>query len=261
MVIGRNLFGITIHALDMCESVSTIEAWITDEARSCKYVVTPNVDHIVKLRGDSEFQEAYRDASLVVADGKPVVMASRLLGDALPGTVPGSDLVPSIFERFQRAGKPLGVFLLGAGPGVAAKAALVIQEKWPVVRVNGCYSPPMGFERSDSECAEICVRVARSQADLLVIGLGSPKQEVWVRRHGPSLSVKVALCAGATIDFLAGEKARAPIWMRRFGLEWLHRMASEPRRLGGRYLHDAIVFPGLMYVEWRRRRARMIERV
>ena len=87
-----------------------------------------------------------------------------------------------------------------------------------------------------------------------MIGLGAPKQELWVHRHASMLSVKVALCVGATIDFLAGEKRRAPRWIQALGLEWLHRMMSEPRRLMGRYAHDAVVFPRLLFREWRQRR-------
>jgi N-acetylglucosaminyldiphosphoundecaprenol N-acetyl-beta-D-mannosaminyltransferase len=247
------LFDIKIDVLDMTGSVARIFGWLAADARECHYVVTPNVDHVVKLSENALFKAAYDQASLVVADGKPVVLASRLLGKPLPGTVPGSDLVPALFQYAQHAGAPLRVYVLGAGPGVAERAAEQIRAQWPTVQVVGLYSPPMGFEKSEQECQKICAQINQTEADLLVIGLGAPKQELWVAKYQAQLEVKVALCVGATIDFLAGEKPRAPMWMRQCGVEWLHRMASEPKRLVSRYMNDALVFPRLFYKEWRKK--------
>jgi len=245
------LFNIKIDVLDMAGSVARIFTWLDADARDCRYVVTPNVDHVVKLSENTSFKAAYDQASLVVADGKPVVLASKLLGKPLPGTVPGSDLVPAVFSHVQtRKNQVLRVYLLGAGAGVAERAAKHIHAQWPNVSVVGLYSPPMGFEKSPEECQKICTQINQTQADLLVIGLGAPKQELWVAKYQSALKVKVALCVGATIDFLAGEKPRAPMWMRRCGVEWLHRMASEPKRLVSRYLNDAVVFPRLFLKEW-----------
>lgn len=249
------LFGIAIDALDMRGAVDVITCWLRSEERGCRYVVTPNVDHVVKLDAHRPFRVAYEGAAMVLADGRPVVMAGKMFGEVLPGTVPGSDLVPAIFDRFQTEEvSELTVFLLGAAPGVAERAASHIQTKWPLVNVVGTLSPSYGFELNDTECEQICQVVSSSGADLLVLGLGAPKQELWVHKYASRLPVKVALCVGATIDFLAGEKPRAPIWMRRYGVEWLHRMASEPRRLAGRYFNDALVFPQLLLKEWWARR-------
>lgn len=249
------LFGIDIDALDMRGAVDVIATWLRADERMCRYVVTPNVDHVVKLDTQLAFRDAYKGAALVLADGRPVVMASKMFNVALPGTVPGSDLVPAVFDRFESdAQDELTVFLLGAAPGVAERAASLMQAKWPRVKVVGVLSPSFGFERDPVECEQICGVVANSGADLLVLGLGAPKQELWVKKYANQLPVKVALCVGATIDFLAGEKPRAPVWMRKFGVEWLHRMASEPRRLAGRYFRDALVFPQLLFKEWRVRR-------
>ena len=124
-------------------------------------------------------------------------------------------------------------------------------ERWPNAKVVGTYSPPLGFERDDAECANICERINAARPDVLMLGLGAPKQELWIAKHHERLQVKAALCIGATIDFLAGEKARAPRWMQKCGVEWLHRLASEPRRLFKRYAHDAWVFPQLIWREWR----------
>ncbi|MGL6077337.1 WecB/TagA/CpsF family glycosyltransferase [Methyloversatilis discipulorum] len=243
------MFGIEIDALDMASTLEVLEQWISSEQMSCHYVVTPNVDHIVKLDKNESFRTAYAGASLVLADGKPVVLVSRILGMPLPGTVPGSDLVPALFAHYQSLNRPLSVFLLGAAPGVGLKAAERIRTSWPCVHVVGVLSPPHGFERDPDECERICDAVMKVSPDVLVLGLGAPKQELWVSRFRSRLDARVALCVGATIDFLAGEKPRAPKWMRILGLEWLHRMASEPRRLAGRYVHDAFVFPRLFFIE------------
>lgn len=250
-----NIFGIKVDSLDMYGAVNLLSNWLNVDARLCRYVVTPNTDHIVKLDSNINFRSAYNKAALILADGFPLVIASKMFGNPLPGTVPGSDLVPALFDYFQNdLAKDLTIFLLGAAPGVADRASLKIQAKWPRVKVVGTLSPAFGFELDQAECEHICRVVAKSGADLLVLGLGAPKQELWISKYSKQLPVKVALCVGATIDFLAEEKPRAPIWMRSFGLEWFHRMASEPRRLAGRYLKDAIIFPKIILKEWISRR-------
>ncbi len=248
------LFGADIDPLNMQEAVNLIYKWLAQSPKSCHFVVTPNVDHIVKLQTDIGLQAAYRKASLIVTDGKPVVWAANLLGVDIPGTVPGSDLMPALFEHAQVNKQPLTVFLLGAMPGVADRAKDIIHATWPKIKVVGTLSPDFGFEKKADVSKAICETVNAAGADLLVIGLGAPKQELWITQYADSLSVKVALCVGATIDFIAGEKSRAPLWMQKIGLEWLHRMLSEPKRLAKRYLVDAIVFPQLVFKEWLLRR-------
>lgn len=251
-----SLFGMKIHAVDMNTAVQTVLSWCNDSADSaCRYVVTPNVDHAVMFQTRADLRNAYADAALVLADGAPVVLASRLLRRALPERVAGSDLVPALFEQATRNGvgqnEPLRVFLLGAAPGVGERAARAIHSRWSNVEVVGTYSPPMGFENDPAENARIQAMIAAAEPQLLLIGLGAPKQELWVQRHSGQLRARVALCVGATIDFLAGEKARSPYWMRRIGLEWLHRLLTEPSRLAKRYLRDAWIFPQLVWREWR----------
>jgi N-acetylglucosaminyldiphosphoundecaprenol N-acetyl-beta-D-mannosaminyltransferase len=114
------------------------------------------------------------------------------------------------------------------------------------VRVVGFYSPPLGFERDATENTIILERIAAARPDVLIVGLGAPKQELWVHAHRDEIAAPVALCVGATIDFLAGHVARAPAWMQRCGLEWLHRLSSQPRRLASRYARDAWIFPRLL---------------
>ena len=245
-----DLFGMKISHVTMPETVDRLLDWCRQPlGDACRYVVTPNVDHAVLFQDHAELRAAYSDASLVLADGAPLVFVSRLLGRRLPERVAGSDLVPRLFDA---SNEPLRVFLLGAAPGVAETAAAKIHRRWSGVQVVGTYCPPLGFEHNILENARIVSAVAAANPDLLVVGLGAPKQELWVHRHRHELQAKVALCAGATIDFLAENRRRSPVWMRRVGLEWLHRVWCEPRRLTARYARDAWVFPMLVWREWRR---------
>jgi N-acetylglucosaminyldiphosphoundecaprenol N-acetyl-beta-D-mannosaminyltransferase len=248
----------TVDALTMSEAVTTIGAWCAaPRGDRCRFVVTPNVDHAVMFQTDEKLRAAYAEAAMALADGAPVVAASRLLRRPVPERVPGSDLAPALFNQasaVSTAGdRPrLRVFLLGAAPGVADRAATNIAARWPGVDVVGTLSPPVGFERDAAENERILAAVAAAAPDVVLVGLGAPKQELWVHEHAARLQAKAALCVGATIDFLAGEKRRAPRWMRRFGLEWLHRLSTEPRRLAKRYARDAWIFPRLVWRDWRR---------
>jgi N-acetylglucosaminyldiphosphoundecaprenol N-acetyl-beta-D-mannosaminyltransferase len=246
-----SLFGMQIDPLAMPQVVERIFAWTAAGDEVCRYVVTPNVDHAVMYQTNTALQQAYAEASLVLADGMPVLWASRLLRRPLPERVPGSDLVPALFNAVPKYRMPLSVYLLGAAPGVGERAARRIEQTWPGVRVAGVYSPPVGFEKDEQENQEILTRIQMNRPDILVVGLGAPKQELWLHQHRQRIAAPVALAVGATIDFLAGEKARAPVWMRRVGLEWLHRLGSEPRRLFKRYARDAWLFPQLVWNEWR----------
>jgi N-acetylglucosaminyldiphosphoundecaprenol N-acetyl-beta-D-mannosaminyltransferase len=246
-----NMFGVQFDPLTMDEAVTAVLSMAKSRSEQCRYVVTPNLDHVVKLQEDKNFLRAYENATLVVADGKPVVLASRLLGKPLPEVIPGSDLVPALFSKAVRDKKSLRVFLLGAGAGVAERASAEIESKWgSAVTVVGVFSPALGFENKAEECREIIEKINYSAPDVLVLGLGAPKQELWISKNSPLIKAGVALCVGATIDFLAGEKKRAPVWVRNLALEWVYRVLQEPRRLAGRYAYDLIVFPGMFIVEY-----------
>src|SRR5437868_3716325 len=202
------LFGITLHRVTMADTIPLLIGWMKDD-RPCRYVVTPNVDHVVKLQSDPAMRAAYEAAALTVADGWPLVAASRWLGRPLPERVPGSDLVPRLLAAGQKLPE-FRVFLLGAAPGVAATAAENIRARWPRVNVCGAVGPRRGFETDQKECEDIIEIVNASSPHLLVLGLGAPRQEIWLRQYAPQLSARVAIAAGATIDFLAGVQRRAP---------------------------------------------------
>ena len=239
------LFGFHFDRCTLTQAVeSALELAERDDTGH--YVVTPNLDHAVILRKRPELSEIYDGAALVVADGLPIIWASRLLGDPLPERVAGSDLVPGVFTAARRQ---MRVYLFGARPGVAQRAAERMEHQYPNVKVVGVQSPPVGFERNSQTNDEAVARVAESAPDILVVGLGAPKHELWTFRERHRLRAKVIFCAGATIDFLAGERSRAPEWCQRYGLEWAHRMFEEPKRLVPRYAEDAVTLPQLIAKE------------
>ena len=219
--------------------------------------MTPNVNLTMLQKQNPLFRSVLNSSDLCLVDGKPIYWASKWFNKTLPEVVTGSDLVPAIFAAHADTANPgtLRVYLLGAAEGVASNAALNIIAQYPTVHVCGTNSPPFGFEKDQEQCEAICQSILISQADLLIIGLGAPKQEFWAEYHLHKTGVKVAICAGATIDFMAGEKMRAPIWMRQIGLEFLFRLCSEPRRLAKRYFMDSLRLPSLLWSEYRKRNA------
>lgn len=255
-----HLFGMKIDSLRLEQATNRVMDWCREEpnieSMGCRYVVTPNVDHAVMFQHHEGLQKSYEKAAMVVADGAPLIAASRLLGKSLPERVAGSDLGPQVIaeasKRYSEGHcKSLRLFLLGAGPGVADRAAKKITKQFPGIEIVGTYCPPLGFEKDETENQRTLDAVKVAKPDLLLIGLGAPKQELWIHQHYQEIDAKVALCIGATIDFLAGEKKRSPEWMQRSGLEWAHRLLSEPRRLAGRYARDAWIFPQLVWGEMR----------
>jgi UDP-N-acetyl-D-mannosaminuronic acid transferase (WecB/TagA/CpsF family) len=167
------LFGIEIDQVSVADAVAILLRWLDDKLSSCRYVVTPNVHHIVHLQSNPRLRQAYADASLVIADGWLLVAFSRLFKNSLPERVPGSDFVPQLFAA-AKPERPLRTFLLGAEPGVAERAAKRIKQKWSNVTVVGTHSPKLGFEHDARRCAEILQLVADAAPDLLVVGFGAP---------------------------------------------------------------------------------------
>lgn len=246
------LFGIDVDVLRLREAAERIRGWCESPLDHCHVVVTPNVQHVLLFQRNEDFKQAYACADLVVADGWPLITASRFLAShALPERVAGSDLAPAVLEASQNSenGRPLRVFLLGGRPGVPEKAARNICRKWTRVEVVGTDSPAFGFEQDEAEQSRMVQKVNAASPDFVIVGLGSPKQEVFLSNWQSELRAKVAIAAGATIDFLAGEQKRAPQWIRRLRLEWFHRACSDPMRLGPRYIWGAIGLAGLLSAE------------
>ncbi len=212
-------------------------------------IFTPNVDHIMRLRQDRGFQEAYQTARFSVCDSKIVIFAAKFLGTPLKEKISGSDLVPA-FYTYHRHNDAIRIFLLGAAEGVASRAQAEINQKVGREIIVGAYSPPFGFEKDDEERDRIVEMVDRSGATVLAVGVGAPKQEKWIAKHHHRFAqIKIFMGIGATIDFEAGYKPRSPKWMSELGIEWIHRLASEPKRLWKRYLIEDAPFIWLVLQE------------
>ena len=223
-----------IDNLTMQESLEIIDELINRKNPS--YVVTPNVDHIVKLEEDKEFQDVYENADLILTDGMPLIWISKMKKTPIKEKVSGSDLFPKVCELAAKKGYRL--FLLGAAEGVADTAARNLEEKYNGLDVVGTYSPSYGFEKNEDEINHIINIVREANPDILAVGLGAPKQEKFIYKYKDELNVPIALAIGASIDFEAGNVNRAPKWMQNIGLEWFYRLCKEPKRMFKRYLVD-----------------------
>jgi N-acetylglucosaminyldiphosphoundecaprenol N-acetyl-beta-D-mannosaminyltransferase len=245
------ILGVPFDSVTTAETIDIVERMI--ESGEPHYVATANVDFLVQAARDVELRRILFDAHLVLCDGTPLLWASRLLGNRLPERVAGSDVVPLLLK--EAAEKGYGVYFLGAEPEVAAQAVAKLREQSPALRVVGHHSPPFKpLVEMDHE--EIIKRIQAAKPDLLFVGFGCPKQEKWINMHYQRLGVPVCVGVGGTIDFLAGHRRRAPMWMRQAGVEWIYRMAQEPRRLFKRYCTDLWHFGGAILKQWWRLRSR-----
>ncbi len=205
-------------------------------------VFTPNVDHLIKLRNDLDFSKAYHKADFVVCDSQILLWVSKLLNNknSILEKISGSDFFPKFYQHYQNDEK-IKIFLLGGVEETAKKAQRKINQKIKRSIVVGAHSPTIGFETNEKECQEIINLINDSGATVLAVGLGAPKQEKWIIKYKSQLEkVKIFLAVGATIDFEAGIAKRSPKWMSDAGLEWLHRLVLNPKRLWRRYLFDGI---------------------
>lgn len=246
----QRLFGIDFDVVTMRDAVDWVFRKVAIGRQShSRFVVTPNVNLTLRHQNEASFRRVVHHADMTICDGQPLVRLSRWFKKRLPERVAGSDLVFQIFEAAVPE-MPLKVFLLGAAPGVAETAKDNIHQRWDGVQVVGTCSPDLGFEKDAKQNEQIVQQINDSEADILIIGLGAPKQETWAFDYRFELNTAVALCVGGTIDFLAGEQTRAPGIVRRMGVEWIWRMATNPGRLAKRYLKDSLRLPGLILDEW-----------
>jgi N-acetylglucosaminyldiphosphoundecaprenol N-acetyl-beta-D-mannosaminyltransferase len=230
-------FGIAFSPMKQSELVAEIAGRRVPHGNGPRTIVTANVDHVVQLTRNSEFRKAYDNAWVVTADGMPVFAYARLRGAAGPERVPGSDLVAELLPALvperdrvfiaassRRTGRSLRAFLVSRGFRRA-------DVKYQV--------PPFGFEADEAYSDDLASRIRAHRTTHLLFGLGAPKSEIWINQRRDQLGDCYALSVGAGLDFLAGTQRRAPVWMRRVGLEWSWRLAQEPRRLWRRYTVDA----------------------
>jgi N-acetylglucosaminyldiphosphoundecaprenol N-acetyl-beta-D-mannosaminyltransferase len=253
-----DLEGVRLHALREEQCVEHVVSAIA--AGRGGWVVTPNLDHLRRLRRDASFKERYRRADLAVADGMPLVWACRLQRTPLPGRVAGSDLIWSLSRAAAEHGA--AVYLLGGDPGTADEAARELCARFAGLRIAGTHCPAPGFESRPGDIEAIVASLMAARPDIVFVALGSPKQEMLIERLRDNLPRAWWLGVGISFSFVAGRVKRAPVWLRKIGCEWLHRMAQEPGRLAGRYLVDGLPFgAGLMARSaWRGLRMRPQER-
>lgn len=232
-----------INNVTMTETIADIEQMIEGNKKS--YVVAINVDVVMKIEDDSYLKKVVDDADMVLVDGKPLVWISKLHGKPLKEKISGSDLVPLLCEV--AAEKGYKIFIIGGKDGIAEQAKQKLEVKHPNIRIVGTYAPPFEFEKNDGELNKINQMISEMHPDLLIACFGCPKQEKWIYENIEKYDAKVSICAGATVDFLAGNVKRAPRWMSEHGLEWFYRFLQEPKRMFKRYFVDDIKIVKLIF--------------
>lgn len=266
MRLPLGLLGIPIDRVTLSEAVAYLLTLI-ERADKAHYVATVNVDFFTHLYHpfkkevrSSKLQQTIRSASLVTADGAPLVWMSQLLGYPLPERVSGASLVPALASAC--AEKGYSFFLLGGERAVTEQAAEKLQIAYPGLRIAGLATPRISLDPEDAEEQSICdgallKEIQASAPQVLLIGLGCPKQELWFQRVQSTLKVPLSIGVGGTFKFIAGNTRRAPLWMQHAGLEWCYRWWEEPRLLTQRYLRDLGQFPLLalrfLFLHGRRR--------
>ncbi|MEG2097090.1 MAG: WecB/TagA/CpsF family glycosyltransferase [Pseudoflavonifractor sp.] len=217
-----DVLGVGVDSLTLDEAVERGLALACGEGFG--YAVTPNPEFLLLAKQNEAFRKVLTDASLVIADGIGVVKAAAILGRPLKGKVPGIDFASGLMAGLAQNGKRL--FLLGSKPGVGSLAAINLQQQYPGLIVCGTHD---GYFKED---APIIREIQEAHADVVFVCLGAPKQELWMAEHGRSTGARLMVGLGGSLDVFAGVVERAPEAWQRMGLEWLHRLIKEPKRIG-----------------------------
>ncbi|MGO5541254.1 WecB/TagA/CpsF family glycosyltransferase [Blautia sp. HCP3S3_H10_1] len=225
-----------VNNVNMDEAIQAIEDMIASEKKS--YIVAINVDVVMKIENDSHLKEITDKADMVLVDGKPLEWIAKWHKRPIKAKISGSDLVPILCER--AAEKGYSIFIIGGKEGIAEKAKQNLERDLPEIRIVGTYAPPFGFEKDEKELNRINEMISSTHPDILIACFGCPKQEKWIYENYQKYDAKVSVCAGATVDFLAGNVNRAPKWMSDHGLEWFYRFLQEPKRMFKRYFVDDV---------------------
>lgn len=216
-----DILGVGFDRVALVDAVARIEERLDAGLRT--FVITANPEFVMLCRRDAEIARIAREADLVVPDGAGAVVAARLLGDPLPGRAPGRLLLDRLAALAVE--RRLSLFLLGAAPGVADRAAETLRARHPALRVAGTYG---GSAENDGDTLP---RVAAASPDMVLVAYGMPKQERWIARNLDRLrSVRIAVGIGGALDYLAGTATPPPALVHAIGLEWLWRLARDPRR-------------------------------
>ena len=231
-----------INNITMKEAIDEVDKMIINKEKG--YVVAINVDVVMKMEEDLLLRDISDKANLTIVDGKPLIWISKLQKKPIVEKISGSDLVPNLCELANDKG--YSIFIIGGKSGVADQAKIKLEEKYKRIKIVGTYSPPIGFENNEKELDTINQMINKAKPDLLFACLGCPKQEKWIYNNIEKYNAKASICAGATVDFLAGNIKRAPKWISNIGLEWFYRFLQEPKRLFKRYFIDDIKIIKLM---------------
>lgn len=230
--------------VSMTEAVESILRMANASPGYTQLVCTGNLDHLVLIDRDPEFAAIYRSADLVLADGAPVVWLSKLNarknGAAIRERVAGSDLFWELAKASHEQGTRL--FFLGGSEGAADRAADAVRLRFPNVNICGTYCPPYSSFATDEEQQKIRDAISTAKPDVLLVAFGAPKQEKWIASNRTNLDAAVAIGVGGSFEMAAGDVKRAPVWMRRIGVEWVFRFIQEPGRLWDRYFKKDIPF-------------------
>lgn len=225
-----------VNNVDLKETVEYIEKLIMEKKKS--YIVPINVDVVMKIEKDKYLKEIADNAEMVLVDGQPLVWVSKWHKRPVKAKISGSDLVPYLCKIASKKGYT--IFIIGGKEGIADKAAKKLRKDSPDIKIVGTYAPPFGFEKDEAELEKINNMISEVHPDLLITCFGCPKQEKFIYENYQKYDACVSICAGATVDFLAGNVKRAPKWMSDHGLEWLYRFFQEPKRLFKRYFVDDV---------------------
>lgn len=244
---AQSLRGVALHGLwfDAITESQTVDYVLSAIQRDeGGWIITVNLDHLRRTVNDPAYKVLAEQASLRVCDGVPLLWAARLQGTPLPGQVAGSNLVYSLAAA--SAGR-CSIYLLGGDPGTAGRASEILQARYPGLEVVGTECPPFGFEHDQEEVTAMRKRLEEAQPDIVYVALGSPKQERLIQEIRSQLPKAWWIGIGISFSFITGDVARAPKWIQTCGLEWVHRLVQEPRRLFRRYIIDGLPFAvGLM---------------
>jgi N-acetylglucosaminyldiphosphoundecaprenol N-acetyl-beta-D-mannosaminyltransferase len=233
-----DILGVRIDNVTAAQAIESVDSFVS--ARKPHKIIVANAAKLVKAQKDAELLSALRTSNLVTADGISIVLGARMFGVKLVERVTGSEhLLPLSCELAVR--KEYSVFFLGAGPGVAEKAATILRRQYPGLRVAGTYSPGYNVLHDDDETRRAVGAVRKVTPDILFVALGTPKQEKWISRNLEALQVPVCIGVGATLDFIAGVSKRPPPWIHQVGFAWLYRLLHEPGRLWRRN-YEGLVF-------------------